>query len=188
MKLARLVYVVFAILGIAACSAVYVQEPIGTEIVQIDSDDWSGIWVDPDGETFIVGVRDADAGILWLAFFDERDGEPMMESTTAYVRDARYDGHKRMLISIRDWLHDEERYIWGLAVAGDDDLLVVYEPNKSKFRDLIKDGTLPGTVEGESGNVYLGRLEAEHLEMIIGSDDGSFFVWDEPWVLRRVAR
>ena len=33
MKLARLVYVVFAILGIAACSSVYVEEPIGTEIV-----------------------------------------------------------------------------------------------------------------------------------------------------------
>ncbi len=62
MKLARTVYVVFAILGIAACSPVYVEEPIGTEIVQVDSDDWEGIWVDPDGETFREPSRMASTG------------------------------------------------------------------------------------------------------------------------------
>ena len=189
MKLARMVYVGMAIFGVAACSTVYVEEPIGTEIVQVEEDDWEGIWVGPDDEAVIVGVRDRDAGILWMAGIDERDGEPTMESRVVYVRSATHQGNRRLFVSMED--EDEERYAWALVVR-DEEYLILYAPAADKFSALVREGTLPGRVASESEmggrDLYLGRLEPEHLEAIFAEESGALFAWEEPFILRRVAR
>lgn len=186
MKLARMVSVFFVMFSVAACSDVYIEEPIGTEVVQVEEDDWEGIWV-VDGEPLIVGVRDRDAGILWVAGVEEREGEPTLKSMAVHVRRSPYLGDGQFLIS----MEDDDRYVWFLAIeTEDEDSLVVYAPNAARFRALIEEGKLPGpAVEGKSGgDVYLGRLEPEHLETIFADDSGTFFVWQEPYIFRRVAR
>ena len=88
-------------------------------------------------------------------------------------------------------MEDDDRYVWLLAIeTEDEDSLVVYAPDAAKFRALIEEGKLPGPdAEGKSGgDVHLGRLEPEHLETIFGGDSGVLFVWQEPYILRRVAR
>ena len=187
MKLARMLCVFLVMFSVAACSAVYIEEPIGTEVVQVEEDDWEGIWVGFDGEPLIVGVRDRDAGILWVAGVEEREGELTLESRAVYVRHSPYLGDGQFLIS----MEDEDRYVWFLAVETDDeDYLVLHAPDVAKFRALVEEGKLPGRdVKGKSGgDAFLGRLEPEHLETIFGGDSGVLFVWQEPYILRRVAR
>ncbi len=189
MKLARIMYVGFAMFSVAACSTVYIEEPIGTEVVQVEADDWEGVWVGSDDDTFFfrVGVRDRDAGILWMAGIGEHDGEPTLESMAVYVRRSPYLGDGQWLISIED----EDRYLWLLAVeTEDEDYLVLYAPDVAKFHALVEEGKLPGHNAGaKSGSdVYLDRLGPEHLETIFADESGTFFAWQKPYILRRVAR
>jgi len=78
----------------------------------------------------------------------------------------------------------------GLVVR-DREYAVVYAPDLERFRALVRDGLLPGRIgeggEIGGGDVYLGKLSPDHLEMILAAD-GAFFEWDDPYVMRRVAR
>ncbi len=185
MQIVRLACVTAALFAIGACSAVYVQEPIGAQVLRLEEEDWEGTWVAADGETAIVGVRDAEAGILWVGGLEERDGEPAIELLTVYLRDATREGGERLLVSIED----DDRYVWGLLVR-DGDYAVLYGPEIGKFRALVTEGKLPGRIgsNGDDNNVYLGKLQPEHVEMILAGDVGVLFDWDDPYVFHRVAR
>jgi len=187
MKLTRMLFLGGAILCVAGCSAVYVSEPIGANVVALEESEWNGTWVAPDGETAIIAVRDAEAGVLWIAGLDERDGELAVESMVAHVRDASRSGRERLFISVEE----DDRYYWGLVIR-DEDTAVFYSPDVGRFRELVRAGTLPGTLGEESdyaaADVFLGKLDEQHLEIIFGSENGNLFVWDEPYVIRRVAR
>jgi hypothetical protein len=87
-------------------------------------------------------------------------------------------------------IEDDDRYVWGLVVR-DKEYAVVYTPDLERFRALVRAGRLPGRVGEEGGiggsDVYLDELSPHHLEMILAADE-NLFVWDDPYVMRRVAR
>ena len=187
MNITRIACCGIALLGLVGCSAVYLEEPIGSEVVRIEEGDWEGTWVAADGDVATIGVRDADAGTLWVADVGKHGDEMKMESLTVHVRDASRGGRERLFISVED----DGAYFWGLVVR-DQDYVVLYAPEIDRFRDMVNEGRLPGRIGDESdlagSDVYLGKLAPEHLDLILSDDAGTLFAWDRPYVLRRVSR
>jgi hypothetical protein len=63
----------------------------------------------------------------------------------------------------------------------------VWIPDVTKIRELVKAGSLPGTV-AEDGDVTLGDLNAAQLGVITSEDKGILFEWTNPMILIRLSK
>jgi hypothetical protein len=73
-------------------------------------------------------------------------------------------------------------YLWGRFVKRDD-LIFIWAPRVSRFRDLILAGTLPGQLREGEGDAYLGALTEEDYDVIVSEAEGGLFEWEAPAVL-----
>ena len=65
-------------------------------------------------------------------------------------------------------------------------MIILWEPDASRFRVLVEEEILPDTVE--HGDVILGNLTAKHIEVITTSSEGVLFDWDESMNLLRIEK
>ncbi|NIP18841.1 MAG: hypothetical protein GWM87_12315 [Xanthomonadales bacterium] len=179
---------------LGGCSAVYSPVPLGEDPLPLVAADWEGTWLF-EGDIVKVRVTDAGQGKLRLLAID--GGE--LDVVDVHIRTS--GGWN--FISMPDEEDGEDpdspdtnedgqlHYAWGRIVI-EGDQLIVWAPDVAKFRRLVREEKLPGSLVGPDGkpgdNVYLGQLEAAHYTLITSGEEGVLMDWDEPGVGIRVAK
>lgn len=176
-------YLKLAIAGLllataCGCSSVISKRPVGEKPAKIAAKDWEGNWVGTDGAVK-VKVVDADKAILrvvWLE--DDQQGKPTMKTAEVELRESG------------GWLfantkeEDKGRgYVWG-RIRNEDGQIIVWSPDETLFKQLMKEGVFPGKVDGDE--VILDELKPQHLKIITSGERGVLFSWDKPTVFVKV--
>lgn len=184
------ILLILSFFGLTACESVFVEQPMGDEVVVLDKALWQGQW--STGEVVITTtIIDADKGILQAAWLERREQGAEMEMATGYVRKSGEVIYLNLPNYDRDELTkpdtDEEKrpeYHWA-RLALDEHRAVLWWPDQENFRDAVKAGTLPGTIKDDE-DVVLGKLNAEQLQLI-SSPAANLLNWTEPLVFVRIA-
>ena len=161
------------------CDVVYTSKPIGEEPVVISSDDWEGIWRASDGPVLNVKVVDEANGVIEYSEWESEKEEE--EPIKVYLRE--WGSWEFCNLKGPEDEEHAEHYVWGRIGNQDGRVVIIWWPDADRFRELVEEGILPGTIE--NGDVILGDLTAEHMELITTSAEGVLFLWDEPTVLVR---
>ena len=166
------------LLTLSGCNAVISKRPVGEKPAVIAAKDWEGDWVTNDG-TVKLKVLDPNKGIIRAAWLeDDNRGNPALKIAEIEVRNSG------------GWLfantkEDKGRgYIWG-RIQNEDRQIIVWSPDDRLFAKAIKDGILPGRVEGN--DVFLDDLKPEHLKLITSTEKGVLFSWDKPSVFTKLS-
>ena len=179
MKWLKILSIGSCIVLMLGCNVVYTSKPIGEKPAVISSEDWEGAWEMPDG----LGVK--------VKVVDEANGE--IEYGPRESEDADRETLKAKLRVWGGWVffnaqepEHAERYQWGRIENQDGRVIILWEPDAYRFRVLVEEGILPGTVG--NGSIILGDLTAEHMELITTSSEGVLFDWDDPMILFRIEK
>lgn len=159
------------LLTISGCNAVLSKRPVGEHPARIVAKEWEGNWITTDG-VIKIKVIDADKGTLrtsWLE--DDKDGNPALKSAEIEIRES--EGW--LLANTRE--EKGRGYVWG-RIQNEDRQIVIWSPNDKLFAQAVKDGILPGRLEGDE--VILGDLKPQHLKIITSTEKGVLFSWDKP--------
>ena len=206
MKIICRTLLLLGLCGLSACDSVFVEQPLGEEVVVLDEALWQGQW--SNGEIVITtSIIDAEKGILQAAWIERREHGAELEMVTGYVRKTG----ERIYLNLPNLDKDEppggapaelpagssgdspavapvdsgnREYHWARLVL-DEHHASMWWPNQDRFRDAVTSGTLPGTVK-EDKDVLLGSLNAEQLDMI-NSPQANLLNWEQPIVFVRIA-
>lgn len=176
----RQILVLCAVALAAGCSGVYSPVPVGDKPTNIEdtSEEWQGTWVHPAGALYIK-VMDAANGVLKVAWIDDRQGDLVLDTASVFLRDG---GGWTFASIMPGGATDDTPYLWGRIEMGKR-LAIFWMPDVDKFEALVREGKIPGEVEGN--DVVLGRLTSSHLELIASETSGVLFDWEEPLVLMK---
>ncbi len=179
-----------SLLGLAACESVFVEQPLGEEVVVLDEATWQGRW--SNGEIVITtSIIDAGKGILQAAWIERGEHGAELEMATGYVRRTgeriylnlpNLDGKEATTGSPLN--ANAAEYHWARLVLEDHQALMWW-PNQERFRDAVANGTLPGTIK-EDHDVLLGNLSPEQLDLV-NSPEANLLNWEHPMVFVRIA-
>lgn len=166
----RLILVGLLLMAACGCNAVLSKHPVGDSPARIETKEWEGNWITSDGAVSLK-VLDADKGILRASWVEDgRNGTPT-KSAEIEVRESG----GWLIASARD---DKGRgYFWG-RIKNEDGQIIVWSPDERLFAKAVKDGVLPGRVEGD--DVILDDLKPHHLKVITDTEKGVLFSWDRP--------
>lgn len=190
MKILYRTLLFLSILWLSACESVFVNQPLGDEVVVLDEAVWQGQW--SNGELVITTtIMDAKKGILQAAWIERGEHGAQVEMATGYVRKSG----DIIYLSLPNFDKDEApveqsavaralEFHWARLVL-DGNTATMWWPNQDRFRDAIKAETLPGVIKQDQ-DVVLGKLSAEHLQMI-NSPESNLLSWTEPLVFVRIA-
>lgn len=129
------------------------------------------------GGSLTVKAVDGSNGILKVGWIQDKDGDLKYGTAEVSLRESK----DWIFASIRDLSEeDQNRYLWG-RIKKDERTAIVWGPDVEKFKALVQDGNIPGTLEG--GNVVLGALDSGHLDLIMSETNGVHFYWDKPLIL-----
>lgn len=185
MKLLRFVGSTLALLLLTACTAVYVEEPIGGAPLVLDPEAWEGTWLLSE-MAVVAEVIDQEEGLLRFAWV-EKDFGGRLGLETAVFQFREGDGW--IFATMLEYGSDEAEssgYPWGIAMQGDEQLLILL-PDVEKFRALVEAGTLPGRLDDDE-DVHLGPLDANHLARILSDEHAFLFNLDEFGAATRISR
>ena len=139
-----------------------------------------------DGSNWgVVRVVNASEGELEIGFVDYDEEKFWLATNAVYIRTAATDiaEEKAMFVSMSD--EDPNLFMWGL-LRKNDDHVEIQLPVKSRFRELVEKGTLPGSVEkGLVVTVILEELTAEHLALISATGETLWQPSEPETTLRR---
>lgn len=160
------------------CSAVYNSQLIGERPTDIGSekDEWEGTWTHSDG-AMAVTVVDGSNGVLKVGWVEVKDGDMKCESADVYLRGS---GSWTFANIKPQEESNQDHYVWA-RIERKERQAILWAPDVRKFKALVQQGKLPGSVD--AGDVILGNLESNHLEMITSETNGVLFDWDEPFIL-----
>ena len=179
-----------SILWLSACDSVFVQQPLGDEVMLLDQGLWQGQW--SNGEMVIITtIIDAEKGILQAAWIERGEHGAQLEMATGYVRksgDLIYlnlpNLDRKETEVAKSPVTSAPEYNWARLVV-DEHSATMWWPNQNRFRDAVKAGTLPGIIK-EDQDVVLDELSSAHLQ-IINSPEANLLSWTEPLVFVRIA-
>lgn len=176
MTVAKLAVCCALAVTLAGCDLVSSTHPVGRPL-GVEPADWEGTWVHGNG-ALTVRVADAERGLLEVAWVEEKEGAFVLETVDAHL--GRFE----------DWtfasfagVEETADFLWS-RLARDGQELILWWPRPEELRRLVEEGQLPGKVE--NGDVRLGRLEADHLAILVSEEHGMLFDWDEPMTFRRL--
>lgn len=171
-------------LFVCSCSNVTTSYPLGETDLQMDAEEWDGLWLSADGSLLVLKVVEASTGSLDVYWLDEESDTPVLRRSPTHLGES----HGWIFASIPDEDSDDAKetpdYIWARVVKKEE-TLTLWLPDASKFRRLIEEERLPGST---SDGVQLGMLETSHYALITSEAEGVLFDWEEPYQFRRVAR
>ncbi len=175
----RIAILLVSAIFLTGCTAVYSPVPVGESPAAISASDWNGTWLHQDG-CVTIHVVDEEKGMLEIGWIEEEDGKLKLEAFSV------------VMMKLGDWLlgnvktdDDPALYLW-VRVVNDENQVIIWTPNVTGFKELIEKGVLPGRIE-EDGNVILGELTAEHLELISTQNKDLLLELEKPGFLRRLA-
>ncbi len=177
-------------LWLTACESVFVEQPLGDEVVLLDEAQWQGQW--SNGEMVIVTtIIDAEKGILQAAWIERGQHGAQLEMATGYVRksgDVIYlnlpNLDKNEAPGDQSVVVNSPEYHWA-RLDHNNSSATLWWPNQNAFRDAVKNGKLPGTIK-EDQDVLLGVLNTEQLQLV-NSPEANLLSWKEPMVFVRIA-
>ncbi len=182
----RLAGMALLAVALGACNVVTTPQPFGDGMVQLEPADWEGTWVASDSaDTHVVTVKvqNAAAGILVGARVEFKDNP-----TTAAVAAVQFHVREvagRLFISMPADPEDPSKgYLWGMLKTSKDQA-ILWVPSPKAFARYVKEGRLPGNVDGD--NAHLTALSPEQQQLIAEKDAKELFDWSDPLVFRRVA-
>ena len=126
-----------------------------------------------------IRVVDGSNGVLKVGWIQDKDGDLKYGTAEVSLRDNK----DWTFASIRD-LNEvgQNRYLWG-RIKKEKRAAILWGPDVEKFKVLVQNKNIPGTVDG--GNVVLGNLASNHLDLIMSETNGVLFNWDKPLILIR---
>ena len=161
---------------LAGCSAVYSTQPVGVAPASIKPQEWDGTWIHKDG-SLTLKVLDSEEGVVQVA----------------WIENMKLASHKAYLLESGEWMfgnvkedENQSQFLWG-RIKKRNNQIIIWTPSVSKIAALVKDGSLPGTVD-DGGDVMLGNLTANHLTLITSEDKDVLFEWEDPLVVIRIAK
>jgi hypothetical protein len=172
------ILVLCAAILVGGCSAVYSPVPVGDKPTNIEraQTEWEGTWMHTDG-AMTVKVMDGSNGVLKVGWIQDEQGDLKHETASVFLR----DGGGWTFASIKPQGEtNENRYTWA-RIEKKERLAILWGPDVKKFKTLVRDGMIPGKVDGS--DVVLGSLASNHLALITSETNGVLFNWDEPFVL-----
>jgi uncharacterized protein YceK len=174
----QLIIAIFTALLISGCSAVFSTTPVGETPTNIsaEQDEWEGTWIDDDGSAGLVTVIDGTNGILKVDWVEQDKGKVERVSVSMYLRDSG----DWTFASFLEEDSEKEEYIWARIIRKKRQA-ILWSPDVKKFKTLVEEGVLPGTVDGN--DVTLGTLSSNHMEVIMS--DGLLLDWEDPLVMRK---
>jgi hypothetical protein len=163
------------------CSNVTTPYPLGERDLQIQAEEWEGLWLSADGGVVVLKVVDPSTGSLDAYWLDEESGTPVLRRSPARLRESHGWVFGSVPEEESDGGTEPVDYVWARVVKNEE-TITFWIPDVEKFRRLVEEGRLPGTA---SGNVELGTLEPSHYERITSEAGEVLFEWEEPVLLRR---
>ena len=169
------------------CDVVYTASPIGEKPAVISSEDWEGVWIDVtsgDGSPIPIGIEvqdEANGEIRLVLTENAENGDFERESPRVYLR--KWEGW--LFCSFKEE-EEDQHYAWVRLENQEGEIILIWVPDEGKFEALVKGAVLPGTIE--NGDVILGELTAEHMELITTSSKGVLFDWENPMIFLRIGK
>ena len=162
------------------CSAVFSKRPVGEKPAKIVAKDWEGNWVTSDGAVKLK-VVDADKGRLKISWLeDDEKGNTAIKMADVEL----WQSGDWLFASTKDENKGQSRgYVWG-RIKNEDRQIIVWLPDDKLFKQLVKNGVLPGKIDGD--DVLLDELKPQHLKIITSGERGVLFSWDKPAVFLKV--
>jgi hypothetical protein len=170
------------LLTLTGCGAVYVKAPPGTEALVLNPAEWEGEWITGDEGVMSVKVLDRDQGLLQLSTVDyDLEKQPHVSSEKVYIRK-----WKQFLFASVPTLRegDTPAFFWARMMR-DGERVVIWLPDRGKFKALVTSGKLPGLLEKDE-DVVLEDLKDHHYEILTSEKEGVLYQWDDPGVLIRL--
>ena len=189
----RLGAIVSCLVLMSGCAYVYIPKPIGERQTDISPNDWEGVWIS-GGFAMNIKVLDKEKGELRVAFLDEgQSGEFELQSYRVHL--TRWENWQFISFNEKE---DSEHYIWG-RLEKREGQIIIWWPNDVKFGSAIEEGILPGVTKERyvevslKGpvivvDVFLGDLNAEHMELITTSEKEVLFDWENPMIFLRIGK
>lgn len=171
-----------ALLGLlllaTGCSTVATLQPLGEDPVALPEEAWAGTWIHKDGAVTVRVVNPAQ-GLLEVGWVEESGGRLMTESHTVQLR--RSAGWTFGNLEAEG---EPGRYLWA-RVEKEGNQIIVWRPDPGKFKRLVEEGRLPGSVT-EDDDVVLQPLTAEQVELLTSEREGVLLEWDDPVIFTRL--
>ena len=182
MSFRSLFLIVVSLPLLGGCAEVFTSAPLGETPIAVSSEDWEGIWIGPE-ETYVIQVIDEETGTFLVSTLDPEKSPPEVEPMEFQLSKTGgwYFGN---------WEVEPGEFSW-VRVKREGESILVWFADAERFIELVDQGVLPGEVRsrggsGSSGEVFIGPLTEEHLDIITESTEGILFIWDEPLQLHRV--
>lgn len=167
-----------------SCAVVVSDKPIGAEPLSVEVEDWEGTWRHPDGAIEII-VVDPAKGVLRLAWVEKTENEPHLELVDVLLRKTGDWSFASYLVPGEGEPGPDYYFA---RVRNEDDIILAWAPDPTRFKQLVDDGKLPGTLEGRDKDiVHLQAMKLEHLKLIASEREGVLFDWETPIVLHRIS-
>ena len=174
-----------AIFGLAGCSSVTFQHPVGTAPVSLEEEDINGAWypVIPEGvKTSPFYVRYIKPGELRMGLVDWKDDQFRLKQSPVYIRkegDSVYLSVPENPASVEA----DQGYVFARLAKFSKAEWVVWLPNIKAFRDAVRQGELEG--ERSHGDVKLSGSSAELFAFLQAHPEGEVWSETERLILRR---
>jgi len=160
----------------ASCKIVTVPSPMGTTPVAPVSADWDGTWACGFQSPVTLWVNDSGAVRL---IYTEMEGDELVTHEIEW----QLETHGDWMFASAPVPDMPGKFLWA-RVWREEEQLIAWLPDPEQLAELVRTGTLPGTVE-EDGNVFLGELSSEQLDALTTRESGSI-LWDKPIAFVRV--
>jgi hypothetical protein len=186
----------FLVLALSGCEAVFTQQPMGDEAVDLDPATWQGTWLS-DQVVMLTTVLDRENGQLEAAWVERGSDGAKFERVMGSVRrsgEVTYLNMEHMPEAIEGAAADSARdmqaggqvtpeFFWA-RIENDGRRAVLWWPDVEQVRAAVDDGRLPGVIK-QDNDVVLGRLEASHVELI-NAPASSLLQWQQPVTFIRI--
>ena len=169
-----LIYLKLILLGIIFTSCVYTKFPIGIQNCKIVSQDWEGIWVNQEVALYIK-VSDSKNGVLDVAWIELDNQHFKLETMKVYLKK-----YKNWLFANVKDKEEKGLYLWA-KIDKKDNLILIWLPNLDKFKKLVKNKILPGSIS--KYDVTLDKFTLKDYELLTSDNYGCLFEWQEPIIL-----
>ncbi len=190
---------------LSACEAVVTGQPMGAEIVKLDTATWQGTWLG-DEVVMVTTVLDSDQGLMQAAWVERGADGARFETVTGTVRKSgdwlflsmehqQFEDDQDATADAADAAETVEageqavtepalpEYFWA-RVENSGQRTLLWWPNVEQIRFAIREKRLPGTIR-EDDNLVLGPLDDAQMDLI-NSPNGNLLNWAEPVVFIRI--
>lgn len=179
----RTLFAMLLVVLLSGCRAVVSPTPFGLEPAHIDVEALTGIWEGEDDEEIIIAVHDESKGLVDVSFREPSDaGQPAWRTVRVHFM----RGNEWHFLSMPRCEEGSSRkgYVFA-CYKFTPGRIIVWGPDIDRFEGLVRDGKIAGRIE--NGDVFIGEVTPELIDIIESEKYGVLFDWREPGILRKRA-